>query len=330
MSGVRRREFIAGLGSVAAWPLKARTQQAALPVIGYLNNSTPTEARRRLNLEPFLQGLAETGFVDGRTVTIESRWAEDRPELVPLLVTDLVRLPAAVIVTMSTAPTALAAKMATQTIPVAFLIGADPIKVGLVTSLARPGGNITGFTVFATELTEKRFELLRELVPTITSIALLFNPTNIFGETKEMPLIAAGKLGLRPVVLTATHPDEFEAAFATLIKERAGALVVGTDALFNTNRDKIIALAARHRVPTMYFGREAVLEGGLIAYAPRVPDSARAVGVYAGRLLKGEKPADLPVQQPTKFDLVINLKTAKALGLDMPPSFLALADEVIE
>ena len=283
---MRRREFIAGLGCAAAGPMVAQEQQPAMPVIGYLNNSTPTEARRRLNLEPFLRGLAETGFVDGRTVAIEYRWAEDRPELVPPLLADLVRLPAAVIVTMSSAATALAAKAVTQTIPIAFLIGADPIKVGLVTSLARPGGNITGFTVFTTELTGKRLELLRELVPTITSIALLFNPANVVGESEEMPLLAAGKLGLRPVVLTATHPDEFEAAFAALTRERAGALVVGTDALFNTNRDKIIALAALHRVPTVYFGREAVLEGGLIAYAPRVPNSARAVGVYVGRLLR--------------------------------------------
>jgi ABC-type uncharacterized transport system substrate-binding protein len=326
---MRRRDFIAGLGSAAAWPAAVRAQQRTLPVIGFLDSSAPTEARRRLDVDPFLRGLAETGFVEGQNVAIEYRWANDQTALLPGLVADLVRRQVAVIVTQSTSQAALTAKAATQTIPIVFRTGGDPVSFGLVTNLARPGGNVTGFTTLVAELTGKRLELLREITPAATSIALIFNPTNPFEQTGEMRN-AAGRLGLHPLLLPVTDPGEFEAAFATLAKEGAHALLVGADPLFNTNRSQIVSLAARHKLPAMYISRDAVLNGGLIGYGDVIPEVVRAVGVYAGRVLKGEKPGDLPVQQSAKVELAINLKTAKALGLTIPLTLLGRADEVIE
>lgn len=325
---MRRREFIAGLGA-AAWPLMARSQPRILPAIGFLDSSEPTEPRRRLDVDPFLRGLAETGFVEGQNVTIEYRWSSDQPTLLPDLAAELVRRQVAVIVTQSTSPAALAAKAATQTIPVVFRIGADPVGAGLVTNLARPDANVTGFTSLTNQLTAKRLELLRELLPAAKSIALLFNPTNAFNEAREM-LIATGQLGLRPIFLTVTHSGEFEAAFAALVKEGGDALVVGLDPLFNTNRGQIVSLAARYKLPAMYISRDAVLDGGLISYGIFIPEVVRAVGIYTGRILKGEKPVDLPVQQSDKVELVVNLRTAKALGLTIPETILATANEVIE
>jgi len=326
---MRRREFIAGLGAAAAWSPAARAQQPKMPVIGFLNTSTLTESRRRANIDPFLQGLAQMGFVEGRNVTIEYRSAEDRDDQLAALAVDLVRREVAVIVTMSTTQTARAAQAATKQIPIIFYSGGDPVEFGLVASLGRPGGNITGFTVFATELTAKRIELLHELVPAASSIAWLFNPTNPTRETKEVQN-AADVLGLDLLMVGTSHQREFETAFATLVQRRVGALLVGADPLFNTYRDQIIALAARHAIPALYLWREGVADGGLVSFGPSIPDAARQVGVYAGRILKGEKPADLPVQQPSKIELVINLKTAKALGLTIPLPLLGRADEVIE
>jgi putative ABC transport system substrate-binding protein len=326
---MRRREFIAGLGSTVAWSAVVRAQPRSPQVIGFLDSSAPTEPRRRLDVDPFLRGLAETGFVEGRNVTIEYRWANDQPTLLSDLAADLVHRQVAVIVTQSTSQAALTAKAATQTIPIVFRIGADPVGAGLVTNLARPDANVTGFTSLTIQLAAKRLELLRALVPAAKSIALLFNPTNTFNESREM-LIAAGQLGLRPILLTVTHPGEFEAAFATLVKERGDALLVGLDPLFNANRGQIISLAARHKLPAMYISRDAVLDGGLISYGDFILEVVRSVGVYTGRILKGEKPADLPVQQSAKVELVVNLKTAKALDLTVPETVLATANEVIE
>jgi putative tryptophan/tyrosine transport system substrate-binding protein len=325
---MRRRDFLAGLGA-ATCPLMARAQPRIPPAIGFLDSSAPTEPRRRLDVDPFLRGLAETGFVEGQNVTIEYRWSSDQPTLLPDLAAELVRRRVAVIVTQSTSPAALAAKAATQTIPVVFRIGADPVGAGLVTNLARPDANVTGFTSLTNQLTAKRLELLRELLPATKSIALLFNPTNAFNEAREM-LIATARLGLRPIFLTVAHPGEFEGAFAALVKEGGDALVVGLDPLFNTNRGQIVSLAARYKLPAIYISRDAVLDGGLISYGIFIPEVVRAVGIYTGRILKGEKPADLPVQLSDKVELVVNLRTAKALGRTIPETILATANEVIE
>jgi putative ABC transport system substrate-binding protein len=326
---IRRREFITLLGGAAAWPLAARAQQPTMPAIGLLNSSTATQARRRLTIDPFLRGLAETGFVQGRNIGIEYRWAEDQPDQLPRLAAELVRRQVAVIVTMTNEPAALAAKDATQRIPIVFLMGADPVEFGIVPNLARPGGNITGFTAFTDELAAKRLELLHDLLPNVSLLALLTNPTNITAELKVTE-DAARRLGVQLLVVNAAGPDDFAAAFAKISEQRAAALSVSTDPLFTSYRDRIIALAARHAIPTAYYQREAVIEGGLASYGPDVPDGVRRVGVYTGRILKGEKPADLPIQRPTKIQLVINMKTAKALGLTIPLALFARADEVIE
>jgi putative ABC transport system substrate-binding protein len=324
---VRRREFIAGIVGAVAWPVAARAQP--MQVIGFLNGSAPTEARRRYNLNPFLLGLAETGFVESRNIAIEYRWAEDHADRLPALAAELVHRQVAVIVCMPNMSAALAVKAATQTTPIVFLTGADPVEFGIVSNLARPGGNITGFTIFTDELSTKRLALLHELLPNASLLAFLTNPANVSGELK-VTQDAARRLGVQLLVVNAIGPDDFGAAFAELSDRRAAAVSVSTDPVFTSHRDRIIALAARHGVPTAHFQREAAVEGALVSYGPDATEAARQVGVYTGRILKGEKPGDLPVQQATKFELVINLKTAKALGLTIPETLLATADEVIQ
>jgi putative tryptophan/tyrosine transport system substrate-binding protein len=326
---IARRDFIAGIGA-ASWPLATRAQQNAIPVIGSLQPSTLIGLRNSA-ADAFLGGLAETGYVEGRNVTIESRWAEDRAERLPALAADLVRLNVAVIVTTGV-PATLAAKAATQTIPILFAVGYDPVQIGLVASLARPGGNITGFAALFSETAAKRLELLHELVPAATSIAVLFNSStraivaNFIPQSED----AARSLGLRLEVVDATRQSDIEPAFAKMAQQRVGAVMLTGDPLFFSYFDQIAALALRHAIPAMFADKEAVKAGGLMSYTPDRRDLARQIGVYAGRILKGEKPADLPVQRPTKFELVINLKTAKALGLTVPKTLLVRADEVIE
>jgi putative tryptophan/tyrosine transport system substrate-binding protein len=324
---MRRREFIAGLGA-AAWPAVARAQQPTKPVIGFLQSASPTTTRPG-NLAGFQQGLAEIGFIEGRNVAIEYRWAEGRNDALPALAADLVRHEVAVIVTMSTVPCALAAKAATQTIPVVFMIGADPVEFGLVVSLSRPGGNLTGVSTLAGATAAKRFQLLHEVIPRADPIAVLVNPTNVANEAKEIAN-SAGILGVRLLVLNATRASDIEVAFDKLVAGRAGALVVAADPLFYTLRDEIAAQAMRHAIPTIDMDRVTALAGGLMSYGPDVIGTARIVGTYAGRILKGAKSSDLPVQLSTKLELVINLKTARGLGLTVPQGLIALADEVIE
>jgi putative ABC transport system substrate-binding protein len=327
---MRRREFIAGLGSAAAWPLAARAQQPVMPVVGLLISSTSKD------VAPYIArltaGLAETGYVEGRNVAFEYRMAEDHYERLPALANDLVRRRVAVIFTAGNVPTALAAKAATQVLPIVFSIGADPVESGLVASLARPGGNITGVTALANELQLKRLALLHELVPAATTMAYLFNhanPTYTEAYLKEQ-VDAASRLGVRLLILKAANPNEIERAFATVAEQRGDALAVAPDTFFIAQRAQIVALAARYRVPASYFVREFVEAGGLTSYSSPPGDAYRQAGAYVGRILNGEKPGDLPVQQTTRFELAINLKTAKALGLTIPPNLLALADEVIE
>jgi ABC-type uncharacterized transport system substrate-binding protein len=325
---MRRRDLLVLLGGTAiAWPVIARAQQKAMPVIGYLSGGSPGPS----SLPAFRQGLSETGYVEGRNVAIEYRWAEGHYDRLPGLAADLVGRKVDLIVAAGGLPSPLAAKSATSTIPIIFTSNGDPVAEGLVASLARPGGNLTGFSFFSTELMPKRLELLSELAPHAGVIALLVNPNNPAAE----PMIrdvqeAARAKGVQLPVLKAVTEGEIDAAFATFVQLHAGALVVAADAFFFNRRELIVALAARHAVPAIYFGREFALTGGLITYGPSVTAVVRHNGVYAGRILKGEKPADLPVQQPTKFELVINLKTARALGLSLPQSLLARADEVIE
>jgi putative ABC transport system substrate-binding protein len=326
---MRRREFIAGLGSTAAWPVVVRARQVNIPVIGILHTATSTGITRRLNVDPFRRGVAEMGLIEGRDFAVEYRWAEGQPERLPVLANELVRRQVAIIATMPNSPAALAAKAATQTIPIVFITGADPVHVGIVPSYARPGGNITGFTVLASALAAKRLELLHELVPAVSRIAFLFNPGNFNNESNEVRN-AAHQIGVDLVLVPATQPGEIEIAFARLVDERAGALLIAADALFNSNENQIVALAARHAIPTMHVLPTAVVNGGLLSYGPDRIDAARQLGVYAGRILKGEKPGDLPVQQAMKIALALNLKTAKTLGLEVPTSILLRADEVIE
>jgi putative tryptophan/tyrosine transport system substrate-binding protein len=327
---MKRREFIAGIGGAAAWPLAARAQQPVMPVVGFLFSSTSKA------VGPYIAGLtaglAQTGYIEGRNVAVEYRTAEDRFERLPALASDLVRRGVAVILTAGNVPPALAAKAATQAVPIVFMIGADPVTSGLVASLARPGGNITGVTILAGELQLKRLALLHELVPAATTMAFLYNHANpVYTEPALKELAeAASHLGVRLPILKAANPSEIERAFATLAEQRCGALLVGADTFYTAQRAQIVALAARYRVPASYARPEFIEAGGLTSYETNFGDAYRQAGVYVGRILNGEKPGDLPVQQPTRFELAINLKTAKALGLTVPPTLLAVADEVIE
>ena len=330
---MRRREFITLLGSAAAWPLAARAQQPPMPVIGFLNPGSPELAAEAL--QAFRQGLAQTGYVEGRNLAIEYRGAQGHNERLTELAADLVHLRVAVIVTMSV-PAARAAKQATATIPIVFAVGADPVAFGLVASLGHPGGNLTGMTAMNDEVGPKRLELLHELAPTATNFGLLVNPTNPNSQTQARDVQAAARtLGLRLHILQASSERDLDAAFAEL--GRDDALVISSDNLFLNLSEQLAARALRRAVPAIFQTRAFTASGGLASYSAAVATStnigfvmAAPIGVYTGRILKGEKPADLPVQQPTKFGLAINLKTANALGLTVPPALLASADEVIE
>jgi putative tryptophan/tyrosine transport system substrate-binding protein len=325
---VRRRDFVALLGGAAAWPLAAGAQQAAMPVIGYLNNGSPESDAPRLT--GLRRGLNETGYVEGRNFLTEYRWAGNQPDRLPALAADLVQLRVAVIVAVGLLP-ALAAKAATTSIPIVFSVGADPVQLGLVASLNRPGGNLTGVNSFAGELGAKGLALLHELVPRTETIGFLENPNNpIFDLTTRDVLAAAPVVGLKVQILKASTDREIDTAFVSLIQVRNGTLLVGNDPFFNSRIEQIVALAASHAIPAMYPIREFAAAGGLMSYGTSNKDIYQQVGIHTGRILKGAKPADLPVMQTTKLDLVINLKTAKALGLDIPPTLLARADEVIE
>jgi putative tryptophan/tyrosine transport system substrate-binding protein len=326
---MRRREFITLFGgAAAAWPLAARAQQPVLPVIGFLNPTSPDTLADRLRA--FRQGLKETSYVEGENVAIEYRWAEHQIDRLPELAAELVRRQVAVIATFGSVAT-FAAKAATTAIPIVFNTGDDPVRQGLVASLARPGGNLTGINFFSTELAAKRLELLRELVPAATRVAVLVNPTFPDAETTVRDLTAAARaIGWQIQVLNASNSREIDAAFATLVRERADALFVGPDPFFTSRRVQLILQAAHHRVPASYPGREFADAGGLMSYGANVADAWRQVGTYTGRILKGAKPADLPVVQASKFELVINHVMARMLGLTVPPTLLSTADEVIE
>jgi len=327
---LKRRDFIALLGGGAvAWPLAAHSQQPTMPVIGFLGSESPELFAGRLRA--FHRGLSETGYVEGRNVAIEYRWAGADLGRLPELAADLVERRVAVIAASGGSAPGLAAKAATSTIPIVFQTGADPVKDGLVASMNRPGGNITGATRLASAMEPKRLELLHELVPKAAVIAFLINPSNRIAESRVLEMQEpARSLGLQLDVLRASSEHELETAFATLVRQGAGALSVGTGAIFHDRREQIVALAARHGIPAMYEDRDFVTAGGLMSYTAGLDDSQRQLGLYVGRILKGEKPADLPVLQPAEFNLVLNLKTAKALGLEIPPRLLARADELIE
>jgi putative tryptophan/tyrosine transport system substrate-binding protein len=328
---IRRREFIFTLGgAAAAWPLAARAQQPAMPVVGFLSSTSPHLYEHRLR--PFRQGLKEAGYVEGQNVEIDYRWAEGQHDRLPALAAQLVQRRVAVIVAAGGTPSAVAAKAATATIPIVFGVAVDPVEVGLVASLSRPGGNVTGVTNLNVEIGPKRLELLRELLPSVTVIAVLVNPASpaIADPFVRGMQAAARTLGLQLHVLQASTERDFDTVFATLVQLRAGALVVGPDIFFNARSEQLAALTIRHAVPTIFQYRQYVAAGGLLGYGTAEKEYYRLVGVYTGRILKGAKPAELPIEQPIKFELLINLKTAKALGLDVPPSLLARADEVFE
>jgi putative tryptophan/tyrosine transport system substrate-binding protein len=328
MLDMRRREFISLLGGVAAWPLAAGAQQATMPVVGFLNTRVPGADPHLL--AAFRRGLKETGYVEGQNVTIEYRWAYNQYDRLPALAADLVRRQVTVIAAIGS-PSAPAARATTTTIPIVFIIGFDPVEVGLVTSLNRPGGNLTGVTVLGVELGSKRLELLHELAPTANIVAALVNPNTPAAETQSTDLqTAARSLGLKLHVLHASSERDFDTVFATLLQLGAGGLVVGNDTFFSTRSEQLAALALRHGVPAIFQYRQFVEAGGLMSYGGDLADNYRLTGVYTGRVLKGEKPADLPVMQSTKVELIINLKTARALGLAVPLSLLGRADEVIE
>jgi putative tryptophan/tyrosine transport system substrate-binding protein len=326
----KRRDFITLLGgAAAAWPLGARAQQAAMPVVGFLGTTSPDDFADRV--AAFREGLKQVGYVEGQNLVVEYRWPEGNYDRLPTLAADLVRRQVAVIAAVGGEPSPLAAMAATATIPIVFSLGTDPVRLGLVTSLNRPSGNITGVYFLQSELGAKRLGLLHELLPKSTVIGMLVNPK--FGEAEfhaKEAQEAARSLGVQIHVVRASTVDEFDTAFLTLAQEKIGALVLANDALFTRERRRLIALAAQHAMPAVYFWREFAVDGGLMSYSPSLAQAYRHVGIYTGKILNGAKPADLPVVQPTKFEFVINLKTAKTLGITFPPGLLAIADEVIE
>jgi putative tryptophan/tyrosine transport system substrate-binding protein len=328
VSSMGRREFVAFLGGAAvAWPVAARAQQAAMPVIGFLRSTSSADSAYLVTA--FRHGLKESGFVEGQNCSIEYRWADNHFDRLPALVADLLRWPVTLIVGNFNA--ALAAKAATTTVPIVFASGGDPVGDGLVASLNRPGGNITGINFFFGELGAKRLELLRQLVPGATTIGVVVNPYRADTEAERRDVLAAAQtIGQKLVVLDVSSEQNIEEAFAAIVQRGAGALYVGTGAFTNSHRERLVALAARHALPAAYSQREAVEAGGLMSYGTNIPEAYRLAGVYAARILKGEKPADLPVMRSTRFELMLNLKTAKTLGLEVPDKLLALADEVIE
>ena len=329
MLGIGRREFITLLGSTAAaWPVAVRAQHAAIPIVGYLSAGSSDS----LTAYPavFRRSLAEAGYVEGQNVEIEYRWAGDQPDRLLALATELVSRKVTVLYAVSNAA-AYAAKAATLTIPIVFLTGGDPVEIGIVASLNRPEGNATGVTLFLNELAAKRLELLREALPSVAVIAFMVNPTNPRAKVNTRELQAAAQAARQNIlIVNVSHESEFDAAFATLTQRGAGAILVDGDILFSSQRDRLVQLAERHHLPASYQVRESAVAGGLMSYGPSLPDAHRQAGVYVGRILKGEKPSDLPVLRPTKYELIINLATAKAFGVEIPPTLLALADEVIE
>jgi putative tryptophan/tyrosine transport system substrate-binding protein len=327
---MRRREFLGALSAAAApWPVTTRAQQQAKPVIGYLHSGSPGPLAQEVAAFP--QGLSEAGYVEGQNVTIEYRWAEGQRDRLPSLASDLVRQQVSVIAAIGGDNTALAAKAATSTIPIVFQIGSDPIRAGLVSSLNRPGGNLTGLNMFVGTVDVKRLQLMHELVPQAKEIAVLISSLVAEAETRSKNLYEAARtIGLRLLSVSANSDPELDAAFKTIAERKPDALFVFGSAFFDSKRDQIVTLAARHSVPASYAWREFVAGGGLMSYGTSLTNASRQTGGYTGRILKGEKPADLPVMQPTKFEFVINLGTAKVLGLEVPAQVLALADEVIE
>jgi putative tryptophan/tyrosine transport system substrate-binding protein len=328
MARVTRWEFITLLGgAAAALPFSARAQQPATPVIGFLSSRSPDESKHLVNA--FRAGLHTGGYVEGESVAIEYRWAEGEYDRLPALAIDLVRRAVAVLVTTGGEPSALAAKSATSTIPIVFAVGGDPVRSGLVASLSRPGGNATGVSLLTTETEAKRLGLLSELVPSAAVIGVLINPQGAGAQSQEVQE-AARAIGRQVRIANAGNDRELEVAFSTLVQQRANALLVGADPFFDTRRDRIVALAAQFKLPAIYQFRDYAVAGGLMSYGISITDGYRQVGIYTGRVLKGTKPADLPIYQSIKFEAVVNLKTAKALGLSIPDSVLVLADDVIE
>src|SRR5262249_49581256 len=327
---VKRREFITLLGgAAAAWPLAARAQQTALPVVGFLG--APSAAPYARYVAAVHQGLKEVGYVEHQNVATEYRWADSQYDRLPALAAELVSRRVAVIIPIGGAPAAVAAKAATSTIPIVFNLGADPVGLGLVTNLSRPGGNITGIAMMTLEMETKRLELLHELAPASSSLAILLNPSNAQAQSQEREAQRAARvIGRQVLVLKASSEHEIEGAFAALVRERAGGLLVGGDPFFTSQPVLFVVLTAHHSIPTVYPFRSYVDAGGLMSYGSSLLDAYRQTGVYTGRVLKGEKPGDLPIAQPTKFELIINLKTARAVGIAIPPTLLARADEVIE
>jgi putative ABC transport system substrate-binding protein len=325
---MRRRDFIKAIArSAAVWPLAARAQQSSMPVIGFLRSTSLADSTPFVTT--FRQGLKEAGFVEGQNVAIELLFAEGRSDRLPELVADLIHKSVAVIVANN--PAAIAAKAATVTVPIVFITGSDPVRDGLVASLSRPGGNITGVVFIVSEVGAKRLELLRQLVPNATTIGVLVNPNSPETESERRDLLAASlKIGQRLIILDVSSDREIEDAFATLVQRGAGAALIGSGPFLTSHRQQLVALAARSRLPTMYNLREFVADGGLISYGASITEAYRQAGVYVGQILKGKKPADLPVMESTKFEFVLNLKTAKTLGLDVPMTIQMTADEVIE
>jgi putative tryptophan/tyrosine transport system substrate-binding protein len=327
---MKRREFVTLLSGAAAWPLAARAQQPAMPVVGIINAGSPETSVSRVTA--FRQGLGELGYVEGQNVTIDYRWAEGRYDRYPEMVADLIRRKVSVIATGASGPAAFAAKAATSSIPIVFGVGEDPVRLALVASLARPGGNVTGVNFFTAEVAAKRLGLLRELAPRTTRVAVLVNPANAASaeSTARDVRAAAPALGLQVQMLNAATVREIDTAYASLVRERADALVVAGDGFFNSRRVQLAMLAVRHAIPATYSVRDYPEAGGLISYGTSFADTFRQIGIYCGRILKGAKPADLPVLQSTKFEFVVNMQAARMLSIEVPPTLLARADEVIE